>query len=194
MGVGPRNPQLTQPAFRHLSTQNSLGSWVPQSRDLAGPQAGPSSSRSANETGTKFNPIATWISQRDSQGSPGTHLCRHTHPCLLGWELSRPTIATHLHTHACAFTHFHGSKQHTPPHTAVTQSRPWWHTACTMGHPNVERDADAIHPYGQSLSRAHTHRCPRTLLRNRHTHTHRVTLIHPRGSPSSTHPLFLRSP
>lgn len=46
-----------------------------------------------------------------------------------------------------------------------------------MGHPSVERDADAIQPYGQSLSRAHTHRCPRTLLRSRHTHT---------GSPSFT--------
>lgn len=93
------------------------------------------------------------------------------------WGLYRPTITTHLHTHVYAFTHSHGSK-HTPPHPAGTQPM------CTMGHPRVKRGADGIHPYGQSLLVPTPTGAHAPFLE---ADTHRVTLIHSRGSPSSTH-------
>lgn len=57
MGIGPRSPRLTHPTSRHLSTQNSLGTWVPQSRDVTHPPAGPPSSSFPSEARIKFSPI-----------------------------------------------------------------------------------------------------------------------------------------
>lgn len=181
MVVGPRSPPLTQPTSRHLSTQNSLGTWVPQGRDVH-PPAGPSSSSSPREARTKFNPTATSVSQRDSQGSPSTHLCQHTHPCLLRWGASQ---AHHHHTPAHTCVCFHTLpwvNAHTPSsgrHTAdVHNGSPSCETGCRW-HP----------PIWTEPSRAHTHRCPRTLPRGGHTQGHphsppRVTFINSSPSPS----------